>query len=135
MALCPVFIVQSKMYTKADHYCIHSLKHSLYFNLSILYIKYFMLTSWQYIINIFKTKILSNLGLKIHFGRYQYRLEVGVIRKSSWNNRAHKSRVYFEWRYEINGIIASFGTVIAQPHFRSHFKSMGDFSALQITAI
>ena len=32
-------------------------------------------------------------------------------------------------------IIASFGTVRAQSRFRSHVKSMGDFSVLQITAI
>ena len=28
-------------------------------------------------------------------------------------NRARKSRVYFAWRYEINGIIASFGTIFS----------------------
>ena len=54
---------------------------------------------------------------------------------ASRNNRARKSHVYFAWRYEINGIIASFGTVRAQPRFRSHVKSMGDFSVLQITEI
>ena len=32
-------------------------------------------------------------------------------------------------------IIASLGTVRAQPRFRSHVKSLGDFSLLQITAI
>ena len=50
-------------------------------------------------------------------------------------NRARKSRVCFAWRYEIHGIITSLGTVRAQPRFRSHVKSMGDFSLLQITVL
>ena len=50
-------------------------------------------------------------------------------------NRARKSRVYLAWRHEIQGIIVSLGTVRAQPHFRSHVKSMGDFRLLQITVI
>ena len=50
-------------------------------------------------------------------------------------NRARKSGVCFAWRYEIHGIIASFETVRAQPHFQSHVKSTGDFSLLQLTAI
>ena len=50
-------------------------------------------------------------------------------------NRARKSRVCFAWRYEIHGMIASFGTVRAQPRFRSHVKSMGVFSLLQLIAI
>ena len=32
-------------------------------------------------------------------------------------------------------IIASFGTVRAQPHFLSHVRSMGEFSMLQMTTI
>ena len=32
-------------------------------------------------------------------------------------NMARKSRVYFAWRYEICGILASLGTVKAQPRF------------------
>ena len=50
-------------------------------------------------------------------------------------NRARKSRVYLAWRYEIHAIIVSLGTVRAQPRFRSHVKSMGDFRLLQITVI
>ena len=50
-------------------------------------------------------------------------------------NRARKSRVYLAWRYEIHAIIGSLGTVRAQPRFRSHVKSMGDFRLLQITVI
>ena len=50
-------------------------------------------------------------------------------------NRARKSRVYLAWRYEIHDIIVSLGTVRAQPHFRSHVKSMGDFRLTQITII
>ena len=50
-------------------------------------------------------------------------------------NRARKSRVYITWRYEIHAIIGSLGTVRAQPRFRSHVKSMGDFRLLQITVI
>ena len=49
--------------------------------------------------------------------------------------RARKSRVYLAWRYEIHAIIGSLGTVRAQPRFRSHVKSMGDFRLLQITEI
>ena len=49
--------------------------------------------------------------------------------------RARKSRVYLAWRYEIHAIIGSLGTVRAQPRFRSHVKSMGDFRLLQITVI
>ena len=48
-------------------------------------------------------------------------------------NRARKSRVDLARRYEIHGIITSLGTVRAQPRFRSHVKSMGDFRLLQIT--
>ena len=51
------------------------------------------------------------------------------------SNRARKSRVYLAWRYEIHAIIGSLGTVRAQPRFRSHVKSMGDFRLLQITVI
>ena len=51
------------------------------------------------------------------------------------DNRARKSRVYLAWRYEIHAIIGSFGTVRAQPRFRSHVKSMGDFRLLQLTVI
>ena len=49
--------------------------------------------------------------------------------------RARKSRVYIAWRYEIHAIIGSLGTVRAQPRFRSHVKSMGDFRLLQLTVI
>ena len=50
-------------------------------------------------------------------------------------NRALKSRDYLAWRCEIHAIIGSLGTVRAQPRFRSHVKSMGDFRLLQITVI
>ena len=49
--------------------------------------------------------------------------------------RARKSRDCLAWRYEIHGIISSLGTVRIQPRFRSHVKSMGDFSLLQITVL
>ena len=60
----------------------------------------------------------------------------GIVNLYYWVcNRARKSRVYFAWRYEICGIFVSLGTLIAQPRFWSHVKSMGDFSLLQIIAI
>ena len=59
-------------------------------------------------------------------------VHVHVLRKV---NRARKSRVYNAWCYEIHAIIGSLGTVRAQPRFRSHVKSMGDFRLLQLTVI
>ena len=53
----------------------------------------------------------------------------------STDNRARKSRDYLASRCEIHAIIGSLGTVRAQPRFRSHVKSMGDFRLLQITVI
>ena len=49
--------------------------------------------------------------------------------------RARKSRDYLAWRCEIHAIIGSLGTVRAQPRFRSHVKSMGDFRLLQINVM
>ena len=43
--------------------------------------------------------------------------------------------IYSAWCCEIHGIIASLGTVSAQPCFRSHVKFMGDLSLLQMTVI
>ena len=51
------------------------------------------------------------------------------------DNRVCKSHVYFAWHYEIYGIFASLGTGSVQPRFRSHVKSMGDFSLLQVMVI
>ena len=73
--------------------------------------------------------------VRCHVFYLQYENTVEQHYKQSLDHRARKSRVCFAWRYEIHGIIISLGTVRAQSRFRSHFKSMGDFSLLQIAVL
>ena len=82
--------------------------------------------AWIFVLFCVKSHRHQRPWLFILLKRGSYHIEYGAC----------KSRVYFAWRYKICGIFASLGTGSAQPScFRSHVKSMVDFSLLQITGI